>query len=493
MGSVRVEIGGNPIGQAWDGGSIVALDDLYIDWGRESHYDVIPPSKLTLRVIDPDGLWSSNPSRYGERIHVYNGERRVFVGDIDQLRSREVTLRDPDSGDAVQVWSTTILAVDPLAALAKIIPKGPGPDPAMDEVDRAAELEWYGPNFWRRQHPSYRVEDVYASDSRVREAVPGGMVGGYTGTGVRSIPVPMGASALELIRRAHALPGPGATYFQPATQRVLRTWPAAAGALSLLYTGGRVVLRGSGETAVVPGSLFELESKSPELESSFSRSINQLRLTVGRNWLDKFEPGSPAGTYRVDRFDTVDYIVTVEDNPSRLVQNTLDFDVELWYYTTAYNGTSRNVPGAALDDYLSNPSTEDGATLDNIRKLNGRIGLPPLSINLREPATEAALGPDLYETLTKPNQEQQTAVYFAGLRYSGLRYVGPHFQLLGGRFGYSDGGWYASGLNFQPAVPLSSLDPVTISSWITNVNPSFSQIDPSISFADLENVAVGAA
>ncbi|RWZ52940.1 hypothetical protein ELQ90_03115 [Labedella phragmitis] len=490
MAGIRVTIGGTELAQSWNASQPAALDDLYIDWGRDSVYDDVPPAKLTLRVLDPDGTWSSDPARYGERITVWYDDRCVYRGDVDEIATREATILSPD-GETVHLWSTTLLAVDPLAILAKIVPTGPGPDPADAVEDREGMTEFYGPNFWRLQHPSYRVEDVYNSDARIRAAVPGGLSGGYTGTSVRSAPVPMGDTALDLIRRAYYLPGPGAPFYRPDTDRVGRGYPSTAGALALTYTGGRVVLVGAGSTDVVPAAYLEMEQRNPDLVSTFSKSINSIRFTVSRNHLERYD-----NNYLVEKHELTEYVAGVETIPGRLVENRLDFDAQLWYYTrdrTAPSGWSRNVPGAALDAFLTDPSTEDGATVANIRGMNGRIGLPALAANLRDPSTVEALGTAMVTTLTTPAQRNGMTWYFTGLKYAGLRYVGPMFMLIGGRFGYSDGGWYASDLKFAPAVAAPDPDPVTVASWITNVNPSFSQIDPNISFSDLEHTATGAA
>jgi hypothetical protein len=478
--TIEVELDGLAIPKAWSGPTIAGVDGVTIRWGRTDLYDQPRPSRAAVTIVDPDGVWSSRPERYGARLIVRQGARVVFRGDVDDIASIERRVHDPVHNKTVTVWLTTIGAVDPRAALDKFIPKGPGS--AADELPRTKvyELAFYGPDFWPAARASLRTAHV--RDAAGVDKIVSGVELAYVGPDGSAIESQivaqekMGASALDLIRRVYLLPGPGHVNYDPDSDSVTRGLLATRGGVRLTRSGTAVVLTGTA-THIIPASAFSIPD-NPEIVSTFSKAIGRIRAIGTRAKIDPFDYDGNQNT--AHRYDYPAENQRTVPTPGRSTDNTLDIDggYSIYGSTTAYQaGGVRLQP--ALDDAVITVSA-----------LNGRIAAPSLGFDPRR-ADDGfpVISEALLDVLLGVNDDT-TPIYIAGSRYIALEYVGPMFQLIGGTLRY-DNGWHVDDMVLAPALSNTPAQRLTVTQLWGTSTATWGDLAPDIHFADFDVVTGG--
>jgi hypothetical protein len=484
MRAIRVTMDDVPIPASWeDGAEQFALAKLSIKWGRDDLYGEPDPSKLTLRVMDLTGEWSTAPERTGATIIVYQDERKVFRGEVDIITSKPARFPHPESHDLVDGWITTFSAVDPMAAMDKYVPLGPGVRPGSNNSQVIVAREYYGPDHWPEAWGYDRIDDLKA-DAGVTSIVPNistGFIQKPDWETAGTLPTlwfqskPFGESALTLIRQIYSLPGPSHTNYDPERHYLYRGQLAEASPLKLAFTAGMLTLAGGDTTEVVPGGAFSIPERAP-VESTFSRAISQIRLHGQRGVATATSvSGITSGSAK---WDNPYEMVRAVPNLATRSRNALDIntDCALWLNDAIYYGGERAARHVA--DVAS-----------RVSKINGRIGLPDLGLDLRREQVAAGLTEAQLDVLLDV-RDYPVSFYFTGFIYAGLKYVGPMFQLIGATLCY-DGGWYVEGMKFVP-MAYDDATGIRFDNWLPNANPTFEQVDPDITFSDLGLVTQGA-
>lgn len=390
----------------------VAIANVRIDWGRETHFDKPKPGVATVRIINR-GI-DTTPPRKGQDIRVtYPSFGDVFRGTIAEADTTTDYITHAN-GLREKITETVITAHDTLANYAQYLPAGP----VRNEGGSGA---WTGPGGWFAQYISGRLDeimkagagrfvDAYSRPSSIVQTSP--EVQAYVGPRR-----PADDSALDLIHGACSLLGPLGSFtyaphehrlytalVQPAAHAVVTLTPKANGGLGI----------------TLPTDVYNLPAGLVEIETT--------------------DLEAPADEVAVAR---IEYVNMDEITPG----------VEYEYSIAA---ATRDVPGAAsartyvAPERTFYPVDAPGAPFDSWRRYidwwltqatnlfaatNTTAQLPPLVVD-PEDATVAATGQSFH------TYQRGRSFYLNGSMFNGEPGAPAVVAIIGGTLTYdAEQGW----------------------------------------------------
>lgn len=434
-----VYIDGERISPTWNPHDLVGVGQLSVKWGRTKALSKVPPTELSLTIIDPIGTWASDTRPTGRIVAVeartdpgptgsYNVVGVAFYGRITRVRQSRTRLHDPETGEAIAAWAVELTCHDARAEFAQAVVPGDGPNgqwPSEYPINRANRLDrLYGVNPVHITSPSNHLLNAH-------EFSEGMSIAALIDTLFSDVP----GAHLNLT------PTPLRTIDMGTT--------AQAGGLSLVWAAGMMSLIESDDCYLIPASMLEV-SEELTLELGVDSAID----AVNVSWTDA------NGDEQV-----------VQRATSRAAEPALG--KRIWELRTDILNSAARAQSVAV---------EAVAVADT---LNDRFELPPVRLNLVGRRSYDDLERHIYygiNTTTKP-------VAFPGSVLNGIPGAGVSFQVIGGVLEY-DKGWSHT-FNLAPAVG----DPgnVTLAELVTHPDPTLADFDPSLSVGDLGLVSEGLA
>lgn len=468
-----LQIGSYTIASAWDGVALLALADIRITWGRRVDiYEDVPPASLEVSILDLSGSWATDNQLQGETVIIGRTapDRTMFRGRITDAKSTLIEIPDPNgSGTVFKVWLVTLSARDKLADLGQARPLGYPviiADPAGD----------WPSTWWRHTYSQRRIDDVLGKGGSSIVAT----------IDVPNLPTLLGVSAPAAADLAYIQ-----NYLHPARPSLLRliqdvyfgvplghvNYNAQTDGIELgtsASTGGMALILAAGIVKTSPVTGYSIPAskvlapREPTIRSSVAAGVDIVQANYV-HVLSTNVPNETAAEARTSRGSTT--------------SRTLIIDT---HFRDNYAGQ-----GSYGDEYASALVTKTIALVDD---LNDQFTPPPLQFDFRRFTT----GTTLIDDLLLDTHDHPDPLYFTDSLLNSLPNFGPQFQLIGGTIRWYpkssgsqlDAGWVVD-MVLAPAT--GALDPVSMSSWLTNITPAASDIDPTLSMAELSSVTTGLA
>lgn len=456
-------IAGVALPASWDGSARVALDGITLDWGRESVYDQPDPTRATVTVIDPGGLWATGATLYGAKLTIARPLAVMFRGSIDSISLEPVVVTSPRGNRPARVWLVTITAIDPAAALAKAIPTGPGPYGAQDANWRFQNAI-YGANHWAQALATTRLTELGArADGIVDGFAPTTAAGNWL---IGTHPMADKMSLLDLARECYSSVPLAHANYNAQTNRIELGALAPATGLSLTLVSSRITL-GPVAGHTLDARLIE-QTSGGKITSALGENIatvilNHLVAVPASNIT--FEGVSRA----VSRTDAAISTAPVPTSSPNLGRNVLELN------TGIYDAPDQTTFGRI--------ATLSALVVALVAKLNGKPPAPATRFDLERFDFGAA------EAILLDTKDQPVPLYLAGALHASLNFYGPLFQLIGGRLTYKKG-WTLEAI-LGPTVTAPAT--LTVAALVTNTTPLLGDYAPEISLADLGHVTKGLA
>jgi hypothetical protein len=474
-----------------------AIDELKVDWGRDSIYDQPDPAQATLTLLDRTGRYVDQSVLVGKRLEVFvtgeaAGDRRVFRGTITDPSCERITL-DGDSA-----YEVTVVASDPQADLGRYI--GPGDwsvgqptDYGSVTLGSGSYVHGFGSqrlkNLLNTGDPTAPISDVprILSGFDAPPTYPPGRQdqGGYA-LYVGAVEASGTVTALDLLRELARLQPLGWVNYDPAIDWLRIGQLANAAALRLALSGSTIVIVPAPPTDGSLGMLM-LDASQIEvpdglkLEAAPDNAID--RLTIPRLKQVYTQDGQPINGvqfYKQIMMRTLAWRNTTRFDPARFGVRSLDYGLTFGGFENAY-GTPPINNGTDGVGWLADQVAA------YINAYNGSYRLPRLRYRIsRDPAVTDERTEMLINTRTHARP-----VFFSGSAFNGLGGVPSQVQIIGGTTGYSSGGWWAD-LTTAPA-NTADLAPstLTLAQLVTNPGPTLADFDPSIRLADFGLITTG--
>lgn len=460
----------------------VVLDDVVINWGRDSLYAPTNPSDITITLLDPTGEYSSAAGLYGSELILSTSLGMLFKGRVDGITITPVEIGDDrEHVGASAMWEVQITASDVIAAIAKLVISGPGPKATQIAADY---IQVYGQGMYPENNTNLRRGNVevairnrggIAIDVETRDlgqAVPAGK---DWQVWYREPDMAMGDDMYTWVQRVQARGDEFfTTNYLPSQNRLTINRWAAPASLELYYQDSIIDVRAIGGTAnIVDSCLIGLDdagtvSASPDhnvtvLEiGEYMRSARNVTrgdgttgaVLVWENAPQSFPVGSGGGSARyVSPAQLALLTVTPGDPNSSTSEKASDF-------------AARLAPIAAA--------------------VNGKLVPPDLVFDIERDDFGADVDSQLMATWTTPDG-QPKAWFFPGARYEELRGWGPFFQLIGGQLRFQQGWTHTA--RFAPS--RGAAGNLAINQLVTVDPPQFDQYAASISLGTLGIVTKG--
>lgn len=471
MGAV-VTIGGQRLPSTWDGSSMIALNDLSIDWGRSDAYDLADPGTLALSVIDPTGEWAFSQGLAGQPITVERtsaalGNLTVFRGRVTAGRPERRKVYSPVTKAREPVWIVPISAGDTLAEAASTVFAGEMGDGSVE-----------GLGGWGEQNPELRFTNVFARGGSGVFAGWEGVPNQVTSNVMRRMHGQAASdqrTLLELIAQVYRLVPLGVVNYDPGANTVKVGSFAAASTVVLAYTGGVIGLQLPAGRIVDAGKVGVPDGIQGE--TTVSDAIDTVQ--VSYFWYGKDPNVSGGDAKRVTYTNPFLQRATARGATSG-TSRVLKIDTQAQFLDPAeFASDSQLVP-----QYNRFPGWLADRIVEIVNTLNGQVRLPTLRLDDRRLPLDQSTTDALY----RPYQST-TPLYFRGSVFNPMRNAGPQYQVIGGTLRY-DRGW-THDLTVCPARNTAAADPTIADLFGTTSAAQLGQFDPDIRVGDLATITKG--
>jgi hypothetical protein len=474
-----VTIAGRPVSGSWNGDNVVGVGELDIPWGRRDVYDDVEASVLTATLIDPHGTLATDTTLMGAEVTVapegliqpsLGRTELLFRGTINDVTSRPVTVHNPRTNRAEDVWEVTIKATDPLAELAGAVLPGPVRDEpgypyAAQPIyprrvgfgERGTDIMnagankiisgWYAPDAsWM---PYLHVVEYRDADDRL--------------------------SLYELFKRLYHYAGFSWVNYDHDSNWLQYGQLARADGLGLSYDGTTVTLDPK-NALVLDGRLVSYAG-----DDSIRQTILSAIDVIKFNWSSRFYNTADPAAAQDPRKAEVHVVRTNHYNAAQGGLRTLEVDTDIGSSVTGSqtSPTVQSNVGAVADRYL-----------EAVNAFNGKV-TPPV---LRWAFDRAPRNDDLAETLLRLRTRARP-IFIAGSIYNGMPNIGPFFQLIGGTVRYhktpsGDMSWEVD-MILAPALVKGSPGNLTLNQLTTETTSTLEQFADDIHIGDLGHLTEG--
>lgn len=463
-------------------GNAVVLDDVRINWGRESLYSPTNPSDITLTLLDPTGAYASSPALFGQELILSTSRGVLFKGRIDGVTMAPVEIGPDPETLTRSMWQVEITATDVIAALGKLIVPGPGP---LGTTIAADYIQQYGQNMFPSDNTQNRLQAVENAikaagvnlEIEARDFAQAAPSGKTWSLWYKEIDISMGDDAYTHIQRVQARGDEffTANYLPYKDTLSINRW-ALASSLELAYASSTisvVAAASSGAHVIDCGTVYLADDGA--VSAAVEHNIAALEIS---EFIRKIITVTQAG-------GTTGQVVTWQGAPQQSA------------VATPGGGSARYASAAQLALYTTtvgdpNSSTSEKASDFAARlaplaaELNGKLVPPQFVFDIEENEYDADTLTDLMATWTRPNV-QPPAWAFPGSRYEQLTGFGPMFQLIGGELRFQQGWTHTA--RFAPSRGVAGS--LNINQLVTTDPPLFSQYEGTISLATLGIVTKG--
>ena len=461
-----VQINGVTLAGSWDGSSRAALDSATLVWGRSDLLGQPDPTKATLDLIDPDGLWGTDPAVYGQSLTITTSLGIMFRGNIDTITMAPVVVFNPVAHREQRVWRVTLDAIDPTAEAGKLIPLGKGVPSTETANNKAFAVVRNGANEWPEEWYAQRLADLGALGttagliSGLENAAP------YSDHLMRMRTMADGMSLLDLIRECYRVNGVQHVNYNPTTRGIERGTLAPATGLLLYLDGATMRVRPLTGHAI-PAQLIE-HTTDGEISSTLSENVATVRLLHGSYGTNTSATINGVDMNALeDKDDTT--TVAVPNTPANGARNVLEVESGLKSLTRTITQDAR--PAALATAFAA-----------IVGQLNGKIPAPPVRFDIERFNYGAAA-----EAVLMATRDLPVPLYLSGAIYNALANFGPMFQLIGGTLTYAQG-WTLDAI-LAPTV--TARETLLVAALVTLPNPTLADYDPIITLADLGHVTQG--
>lgn len=454
----HVTIAGQPLPESWTPGESAALDGIKIVFGTDSVFERIDPAKLTLRVIDPDGVWSTTPDLIGSEVQITiePDQRRIFRGFVRRVSSKLQRLSDPETDSVQDVFISELVAYDPLSLADGDHSEGPTPgDASMNH------LRWgYGGAGWVIQQVEQRLRAVGIAD-RVHAISSNRIFAPYEQADLPSL--------LEVLNDAYGTDGYVCAWYDPEDNSISHTewpeWSIKVGSWALRMIDDRITLAPTGSAAADSWHQV-LRADKVELPSG---------ITIDSD-----------STYRIAQVSASYWQLTLgtSDGQSRWTPK------EYISQRTVPGGDQKASAQLKLESrWIFAPDNSDSNSLPiNVTWLaafNGRIKHP--TIRIRPDRNPAYWTADRLRgvLLSRPSNMY---TFFAGSFLNAFPSGGPTWIIRGGTLTYEQG-WQLD-LDLIPNAD-RPVTPITIAQVCQAAAPTYSQFDPDLAWVDFNQISQG--
>ena len=461
-----VTIKGVAIAGSWDGSSRVALDELTFTWGRTDLYEDPDPTKAVIELIDPSGLWATDPSLYGAALLVTRPLGTVFRGTIDAISLAPLVVYNPATDRQQQVWRVRLDAIDPTADLGKTVPVGMGPNATPNSTAYNYSTIVNGPYEWQVAYAATRID---ALSARALSIVNG--ISRFTGDAVHFIRLRKMAenlSFMDHIRECYNVVPLSHPNYYPGDHKIGRAGLAPSTGVALYQDGYTIRIRPLVGYAIPASQIAH--TTDGLIASALSENI--ATVAVNHAVMGAIESATVGGVGVVSGRVTDDAvaIVAVPNVASNGGHNTLEVQTPILDDAT-YPAAQR-------------PAALAAAVALAVSQLNGKIPAPPVQFDLERFDYGASVDALLLSTFDQP-----MPLYLTGAIYNALANFGPLFQLTGGTLTYRQG-WT---LDAHLAPAMATAATLIVAALVTNPDRVIADYDPTISLADLGHVTQGLA
>lgn len=416
---IALQIGGLQPAADWDGTNVVALDQVTIDWGRESAYDDAEPATARMDLIDRDGTWFTSATRIGEPVTITRtGGTAVPVvrGQITDLEAERRYLTNPQNDREEAVWVVHLTIQDKLGMAGGIVPHG---NMGADSYE--------GDGGWGESGPTGRMNQLVTY---------GGLTALFTGghtfpavdpilpsnvnTVLHGIKAKDAPTLLELMQTTCRVRAGNALEYDPVGDSVGRVSLVTGGTVALTRSGNVVSVTASGATSAV--SAYDVGTPDGyNLAQTVTDSIDSVTVT-----------GFYYGKDTLNSDGSIEYRETSNDASVIAGSSTRNVTVDaqiMSYDPSLFTAGSKDAANRGRVWLAS-------ALVALARRLNGWMQYPALEFDQRRRPIRDSVADLLYRT-TVPAM----ALYFAGSVFTGLPNVPNQVQIIGGSLVYREGGW----------------------------------------------------
>jgi hypothetical protein len=447
-----VTVNGMLISKTWGAVTVVSVDRLVFTWGRSNITDPTQPAELQAYFVDTLGTWASNPALFGSTVTVSTALGSTFRGVVDGLSISPVSLINPTTGRPQDVFLVSLTAVDPLAALNKTTPAGPG-----DTVQPLANVA-YGP-----QH--FPLNSTVGVASWL-QSVLGPFVDNFDWPPfpepqlvIKRLLMSDKRTLSDFIAQVYSIRSLAWLNYDSQDHRMKPGELAAWLHRRLSIVNGFVAHRAdfgyalAAETLEYAGSDRSL---TLGLQTSFSDVVHEYSISYGTT---EQVNGQALGTRGYQPEATP---FAVPDAPRRgLSTYSVNNDV-------AY--ADGNYPPSFITEF----------TAGLLSRLNYQLSPPPLRFDLEKTDYGSAL-----ETVLLGTHTVAFPIYIMGSELGALENFHPRFQIIGGTLTYS-GGWDL--VPYLAPTQWNGLTSVTLDAATSGMTATVGNFHPSFSLADLSSM-----
>lgn len=473
---------------------ILGLAGIVIDWGRTDLYAHTDPTTVTLELLDDDGRWSADTSRFGEVLEIVLPSGRVlFRGTITETSMTLTTISTTDDGNGRDVWKTTIDAVDVLADLDRDLLKNDAPEwgpiinPPIEEKAGAVQAGWN------------------TVTGMVARAWGGGMnryAGGYTNppslSGMGSIRVALYTTDavptyLEMLYAQWRVVPFVTVAYKPDTDRIAGIEPAAVVNLDIVLSYSATTdtitiaaVTSGGGVAPITLDACRLEVTDVTLHSTVQSAITQLEIPH-QFMVFKYSNLLNNGY----QFSFADWRDNTDQYPVASARIARTVSIPLNAIPTDTRTFPTLPPGSLIPDIASPPTGAPLTTVIGprwvaaIQAVNGKMTPPETTYHVQDWPADTAT-----ENFLLTLYPQSRAVYLSGSATAGIPNAPAVVEIIGGQLTWDGDGWHI-GSRYAPTAGTVRAATLTISTLVTNPVPGFDDYDPAIRLLDLGMATIG--
>lgn len=463
-------------------GNAVVLDDVRINWGRDSLYSPTNPSDITITLLDPTGIYASSPNLFGQELILSTSLGVLFKGRIDGITMTPVEIGDDPETLVREMWQVEITATDVIAALGKLIIPGPGPLGTMIAADY---IQQYGQNMFPNDNTQNRLQAIENAikaagvnlEIEARDFAQAAPAGKTWSLWYKEISIAMGDDAYTHIQRVQARGDEffTANYLPYKDTLGINRWALPA-SLELKYANSIISVvasAASGAHIIDCGTVYLADEGA--VTASVEHNIAALEIS---EYMSKVVTVTQAG-------GTTGQVVTWSESKQQSAVPTPGGGSARYQSPAmlALQTTAAGDPNSSVSEKAS----DFAARLAPLAaELNGKILPPEFVFDIEANNYDASTLADLMATWTRPNV-QPPAWAFPGSRYEQLSGFGPFFQIIGGELRFQQGWTHTA--RFAPS--RGAAGALAINQLVTTDPPLFSQYADTISLATLGIVTKG--
>jgi hypothetical protein len=463
-------------------GNAVVLDDVRINWGRESLYSPTNPSDITLTLLDPTGVYASSPNLFGQELILSTPLGVLFKGRVDGITMTPVEIGDDPETQTREMWQVEITATDVIAALGRLIIPGPGP---LGTYIAADYIQQYGQNMWPYDNTQNRLQAVENAikalgvplDIEARDFAQAAPAGKTWSVWYKETDISMGDDAYTHVQRVQARGDEffTANYLPYKDTLSINRWALPA-SLELAYANSIISVvasAASGAHIIDCGTVYMADDGA--VTASVEHNIAALEIA---EYMRKIITITQAG-------GTTGQVVTWQAT-SQISGVATPGGGSARYQSPAMLALSTTTAGDPSSSQSEKASDFAARLAPLAAELNGKILPPEFVFDIEEFDYDAETVTDLMATWTRPNV-QPPAWAFPGSRFEQLTGFGPFFQIIGGELRFQQGWTHTA--RFAPS--RGAAGTLAINQLVTTDPPLFSQYDLTISLATLGIVTKG--